>query len=273
MRGSLRRGGGGEQRRMLSTSPARAGREGRRRRQQLVQGHAQTVDITSFIDLSLESLRGQIAERPEQVSRGGQLVETFHPHEAEIHEPHDAVQVEQQIGGFDVTVQHALIVRVGQRVGRLPADHGHLAVVLSAQARTQRLTQARWAARSHALARHIDCGIYRRAAQQLVQGSALDELHRVVIETLRFAHVKDRDDVRVVQAGHGASLTAEAFHLPRIGQVVCRQHFECDTPTERFLDGLVDHSHPTPPCLAQNAIVGQLFRKLAVPARGQTRRG
>ena len=51
--------------------------------------------------------------------------------EAEIRDPGVALDIEQEVRGLDVTVQNALLVGMGQRLGHLESDASDGAVVTS----------------------------------------------------------------------------------------------------------------------------------------------
>jgi hypothetical protein len=108
--------------------------EGRPQRQQLVQGQAQAVDVAAQVPPAAEPLRGQVAQGADDVAGVRQVVAVgVGLGQAEVGDPDVAGVVEQQVGGLDVAVQHALAGGVGQGVGDLHADAGDALPVLAAR--------------------------------------------------------------------------------------------------------------------------------------------
>ena len=106
--------------------------------------------------------------------------------DAEVHQLHAALRIEQDVLRLDVAVQHALLVGVLQRVANLRHDR-------------ERLLR-RETARPHRLA----------------QVHAIHKLHEQVEEIPRPPRVMHRDDVRMMQPGEQLPLAGEALREGRI---------------------------------------------------------
>jgi hypothetical protein len=105
--------------------------------------------------------------------------------------------------------------------------------------------------------------------QHGVQSLAVNELHGVVMDALVFADAEHRHDVGMVQPGRRAGLAAEALELLGLHQRTGGQDFQGHMAAERFLHRLVDHSHPAPTDLAEQAILSELSRNLLRRRRGR----
>src|SRR5947209_556834 len=84
------------------------------------------------------------------------------------------------------------------------------------------------------------------------------------MHSLVLADVKDRNDVSVVKPGSRPRLLAKALQSARVGPERKRQQFQGDTSSERSLLGLVDEAHAATADLAQDSIIANLRRRLAV---------
>ncbi len=71
------------------------------------------------------------------------------------------------------------------------------------------------------------------------------------------AHAEDRHDVGVVQPRRRLRLPLEPTHLLRVQQRPGREHLQRHAAAQRLLLGLVDHAHPAPADLAEDAVVPQ----------------
>ena len=126
--GLSRRGG----RRLLEGDPpqdllAVPPRVGRPQRQQLVERHAQRVDVGAVVDdhpLGQRLLGAHVAERAEQVAGHRQPGVALDAGQAEVGDPEVAARVDQQVRRLDVAVQDPLLVRVLERLGRLESRGG-----------------------------------------------------------------------------------------------------------------------------------------------------
>src|SRR5262249_11369278 len=91
--------------------------ECRPQRQQLVECRSQAVDVATGVGKSCESLRGHVAKRADDIAGSGQAVRTLELGQPKVGDPDLANRVEQQVRGFDVAVQYALRMRVGECIG------------------------------------------------------------------------------------------------------------------------------------------------------------
>src|SRR5205823_14312606 len=135
--------------------------------------------------------------------------------EAEVGEHRAAVGVNQHVGGFQVAVDDARVVRVLQAV----ADLAQVAP------RGQRVERA--------------------AVEDVTQRASADQGHgeeRVAVEDLE---VVDRQDVRMVELGERFRLRLEALDEAVILEKLGGQRLERDLAAQRLLHGTVDDGHPT----------------------------
>ena len=96
-------------------------------------------------------------------------------------------------------------------------------------------------------------------AYEQVQRAPRHQLHRVVTAVVRFAEVKDRNDVVVLEIGRGPGFSFE----PCQGRWVCLPHcsgkdLERDFTTKRHLRSPVDDAHPAVAEHAANLVAGDL---------------
>ncbi len=145
----------------------------------------------------------------------------------------------------------ALGVRVGEGLGGLQRDPGHLAVVDRGNPRPR--PRARVPA----------------APQDLVEPPAGDVLHDVVVPPVVLADAVDRDDIGVVQPPGGPRLAAEPRQVGGLAQ-----ELQGHVAVERLLAGLVDDPHAAPADLADDAeVVEPLRRGGRCGRRARGRRG
>ena len=90
------------------------------------------------------------------------------------------------------------------------------------------------------------------------QAAALDELHRVVVNSVIAADSKYRHDMRVMQLRGRLGLDLESLPLFGVDRRGERKHLQGDAAAQRDLLGFIDDPHATPTHLAENAVVTQL---------------
>ena len=144
------------------------------------------------------------------------------------------------------------------------AEIGHLQPALRADEHVVRLDVAvddpvlvRETDRRQDLPRVVDRDLDRRRPaphDQLLQGAAVEVLHRDVVGALGLAAVVDRDDVRVAQAGRVLGLAAEALDERVVGRVAVVEDLDRDAAAELLVLGEVDVRHPTRAELALDAV-------------------
>ena len=115
------------------------------------------------------SLGAQVAKRPEHVSGPRQIAAVKEPGEAEVSNPEVPSGIDQEVGWLDVAVQHAALVGVLQRLGRLEGEP-------SRAAGARRRRGLRW----------------RTVGNEIGERAALDELHGVVVDSPLAADGVDR---------------------------------------------------------------------------------
>ena len=103
--------------------------EGRPRREQLVEGRPQRVDVGPRVeDPPAGRLFGtHVAQGAEQVAAEREVAGTLEAGQAEVGDPEMAAAVDQQVAGLDVTMQDAQPMRVLQGLGRLHRQSGRRA--------------------------------------------------------------------------------------------------------------------------------------------------
>jgi len=107
--------------------------EGRPQRQQFVERQAEAVHVAAEVPLAVETLRGHVAQRADDVAGVGQVVAvSVCLGQAEVGHPNIARVIEQQVRRLDVAMQHPLAGGMGQGVGHLHADTGDALPVLTA---------------------------------------------------------------------------------------------------------------------------------------------
>jgi hypothetical protein len=104
--------------------------EGGSQGQQLVQRHAERVDVGAVVHRLAPAhglLRAHVAQRSHQVAREREPGVGAEAGQAEVRDPELALPVHQQVGRLHVPVEHAQLVGVLQRLGRLGPETGHRA--------------------------------------------------------------------------------------------------------------------------------------------------
>ena len=97
--------------------------ERRPERQQLVQRGPQAVDVGPPVDDPRARLLGtHVPRRAQQAVVMGQAGIGEPAGQAEVRHPDRSLLVDQQVGGLDVAMDHAMMVGVRERLGRLEAD-------------------------------------------------------------------------------------------------------------------------------------------------------
>ena len=185
--------------------------EGAHAGQQLIQHHAQRIDIAAGVGHSAVQLLGRaVVQRVQvvgavghahRVGRGGGEPACLRcrPDQREIQQFGPAPVAHEDVGGLNLAVQHAVLVGVGQRVGQ-PANQFDGAGRVGAPT----------------------------LGQQLAQIAAGRALHRQEDALDRDAGVEHADDATVVQAGDRACLAKQrgvlrsALHIAQAG--VARVH-------------------------------------------------
>ena len=96
----------------------------------------------------------------------------------------------------------------------------------------------------------------------LPQRLAIDKLHgderppRAAAALLRFAHVINCADIRVVQCRRRLSLAPESLQRRRVLHHVFREELQCNRPLQACVHGLEHHSHSARTKFFDDAVVG-----------------
>jgi len=141
-----------------------------------------------------------------------------HLRQAKVRDFQDSFLVDQHIRRFDVPVNESLSVRILQRI----AD----------------------------LADRVECSDHVEPARvnEVVQIHPIDIFHDDVVMTARrLAIVKDLNDVRVIQLGHGIGLAFKARFKRRVRPQLRRQQLDRHRPVQGLLDSLVNRAHSPRP--------------------------
>src|SRR5689334_21724627 len=81
-------------------------------------------------------------------------------------------------------------------------------------------------------------------ADQVFQRLAIQELHGDECLSTLLTDVVNRADVRVIQSGRGASLTAKAFQRLRVSGQFFGQKLQSYKATQPAVFGLINDTHP-----------------------------
>ena len=208
---------------------------------QMVEKRAQAVHITGHGDLRIAAghlFSCGVTGRAEHLAGQRSTFRTAeHFGQAEVGDPRPVLFVNNHIGGLEVAVQDAALVRVVHRPGQQPQD-------------------LRGAA-----------GRQRPAAANLRQVAAGHQIHRVVWLAVHLAVVVDRDDVRVLQAGGRGGFQLK----PAQGNFACvgtrQQKFYCHGAAECRLPRRIDHPHAAPADLLHQLVGAKRPRKHRMPRR------
>ena len=202
---------------------------------QLVEGRAQTIQISAPVDRLPErcSLFGaHVARGAHQHATEGQGHLVGALGQAEVGEPDDPLGVEQEVRGLDVAMDHPTPVGMRERLGRLKAPASHVVEL-------ERLTRS------------------LRFAENVSQAAAVDQLHGVVMHAALAADGEDRHDVGVVQPGDGLGLAMEPMHRLLIGHGAKPENLQGHATAQRGLLGLVDDAHAAAAELADDPELAQ----------------
>ena len=102
----------------------------RREGQHLVKCQSQAVDVTAGIGLAAKSLGRHVTQRADDITRIRELAGALGLGKTEVRHPDRASHVEQQVRRLDVSMQHAVEMRVAQGLGDLHTHAGHAAKVV-----------------------------------------------------------------------------------------------------------------------------------------------
>ncbi len=185
--------------------------------QQLVEDHARGKEVRPAVDGLAHELLGRHVARGAEHHAGLGEVRGLEPRNAEIGDLRGAVGEDDDVGRLDVAVDHAVLVRVLERLEQLAHD-AHDVV-------------------------HREALVRLEVALQL---APLHELHRDVVRAGVLAEIVDPDDVRVGEPARRLGLAAEARELllrVLALQVLGADRLERDDPIDHRVVALVHDPH------------------------------
>ena len=186
---------------------------------QLVEHGRGAEEVAAPVDDLAPHLLGRhVLRRPHHHARARDVAHGEAGH-AEVHDLHPALPREEDVGGLDVAVHDAHLVRVGEALED-GGDDGDLA--LEAQG--------------------------RRGAHGLEEVVPAEELHGDVGRAVGVvAEVEDGDHVGMHHARDGARLALEAVLLLRVPRDLGEHHLEGDVPLEQRVARVVHDAHRARP--------------------------
>ncbi len=195
--------------------------------------------------------------------------------QAEVCDPQRAMGVDEQVGRFDISMHHAELMGVIERLGGLSNELGRIAEKVGAQHSGRqrsglrvggRIGRRNRSARLRSRGDHVrfgrviasaavraqrETGRFRRERVRLFQlrnhmrqRLAVNELHGVIMNAAFVAHGIHRHDVRMVELRGGLRLVAEPLYMRAIDGGGERQDLDRHAAIQRDLRRLVDHAHP-----------------------------
>src|SRR5438046_8134857 len=123
--------------------------------------------------------------------------------------------VEQNVSGFDVSMEDTVFMRIGNGAGQLGDQFRCV---------TDR---------------------YRFALRDGIELSALHQSHAEVTGAVALSDLVNRDDARMVQAGGGFCFETKAFHVCFCRPVSETNHFERHNPVQTFLSCSINYALAT----------------------------
>ena len=240
----------------------------RLQRGHFVQRNANAVYVTRLRRLTLELLRRHITQRSAEVSGASQFLVVENLGESEIGDPHRILGVDQQVGRLDVTMQHAVAMRVVDGTGDLQSVLGDPAPIETFRSGTIS-TGVAISARYGGMRRQWATGhlATRLLRKHPIKPLSVNELHDVVVQAIIFTDAEDRDNVGVMEFRRGLCFTLESSQLSGRSDGIGRQDLQSNGATKRFLDGLVDDTHATAPDFADDSIVTDLLNQTLFDAQ------
>ncbi len=187
-------------------------------RQHFVQNNAQPVNIRALVHAAPRGdFRAEIGRGAYHRAGSRQTGLAEDVGDAKIGQDGMLVTIirKQDVGRFDIAVNHTGLVRIIQRIGNLGSN--------------------------------TQCFIQRQAgglvADVVFQVFAPDKLHHHVINIALDAKIKDVDDVRVAQLGHRPGFAPETFNKFLIRCQVPQHHLDRDKTIQAGLVCLVNIRH------------------------------
>ena len=159
-------------------------------------------------------LRGHVARCADQHARLCQVAVFLDAlGDAEIGNVRLASAIDQDVGGLQIAVQDAALMRVVNRAAHFGQQ---------AHAFTRRSQEPRYFAR---------------------EAVPLDELHAEEVAALMLTDLVNGNDIRVIEARRRLDLVVKAVQFARRRKLAGQDHLEGDRPIQADLAGLVDDAH------------------------------
>ncbi len=187
---------------------------------QLIEHHAERVEVGAVIArLAQPLLRRHIGRGPDRRARGGVAWPGENLGDPEVGEDHTPAGVHHHVRGFDIAVDHVVLVSVSQRLSDLARD-------LDRGLERERLP---------AVGQAFEAGLER---------CAFDEFHDHVRRAALDVEVVDLHDVRMVERGHVLGFALEARGKAGVVGEEWVHHLDRDIAIQIGLERLVDLGHP-----------------------------
>ncbi|CAG8865819.1 hypothetical protein PS627_01738 [Pseudomonas fluorescens] len=197
--------------------------------QEFVEHHTQRIQVGTAIDVHAARLLGaHVARRADRETGLGELGAVIQRlGDTEVRQHHSAIDAEQDVGRFHVTVHQPLGMGITQRLGDLP---------------------------------YIQQCLCRRQASgdALLERAAWQVLHGHVVQLADIADVVDGGDMRVRQPRQGAAFAQEALAEGGVGSQARGHDLQSHLALQRALGGQVDAGHGALAKLAVDVEAGDL---------------
>jgi hypothetical protein len=199
-------------------------------REDFVEHKAQRVDVALDRDIfAVQLFGGHVGGRARAHLVLAKLF--FQPRQSEIQDAHVALPVDHHVGGFQVAVEHAVIVRGGQARAELARDLKRLVGGQAADASEQR--------------------------RQLF---SLDELHGEELLAVNFANVVNAADVAMRDLPRHSHFPVKASQRRAVARERFRQKLERDRLAQLEIIGAVDFAHSAATNQSDDAIALDQYR-------------
>src|SRR5947208_4400400 len=200
----------------------------------LVKHCAESVNIRGPSDprvISHRLFRRHVAGSAQNFHRAGDGTLCFdQPCQPEIGEMRFTFCVEQDVSGFDVAMQNAVLMCVGNGARQLGDQFG---------CATNR---------------------YRFALRDGIELAALHQSHAEVTGAVALSDFVNRDDARMVQAGGGFCFETKALHVCLCRPVSETNHFERHNPVQTFLSCPINDALAAASDFFEQFVIAEIFQ-------------